>query len=86
MNINRKIHLASAAAVASGALALVGLGHPRIAAAACQPGAPHRLSPRRTYGGYFGHTRLMRQAECERRTARSRVPSGTWYGRSRNRG
>jgi hypothetical protein len=48
-------------------------------------GIPHQPRCAFSYAarpsGYFGRTRVMRQAECGRRTARSRVLSGTWYGR-----
>jgi hypothetical protein len=39
MNSQRRLQLGAAAVVASGALALTGLGHPRVAAASCKPGS-----------------------------------------------
>jgi hypothetical protein len=39
MNSPRKMQLTSMAVVATGALALLGLGHSRVAAAACQAGS-----------------------------------------------
>lgn len=68
MHRTRKIQLASAAVIASGIFALIGLGHSPIAAAACQSG--NRCLPM-AYQTCIDLTQAQRASDCSRY-----VPSG----------